>query len=70
MLRGGTATFKYDPIGRRIYKQSPNAASIFAYDGHNLVETVNGSGGLVARYTQGENIDEPLAMQRGNTTHY
>jgi YD repeat-containing protein len=44
---GGTVSFKYDPFGRRIYKQSPTTTSIFAYDGDNLVETVNGSGGLI-----------------------
>ncbi len=63
-------TFKYDPFGRRIEKISPNATSIFAYDADNLVETMNATGGLVAHYTQGQNIDEPLAMQRGATTDY
>ena len=66
----GAVTFKYDPFGRRIEKVSPTTTSIFAYDGDNLVETVNASGGLVAHYTQTENIDEPLAMQRGATTDY
>jgi len=60
----------YDPFGRRIEKISPTATSIFAFDGDNLVETVNSSGGLVARYTQGEDIDEPLAMLRGSTTSF
>jgi hypothetical protein len=60
-------SFKYDPFGRRIYKQSPSATSIFAYDGDNLVETVNGSGGEVASYAQGQNIDEPMAMGRSGT---
>ena len=67
---GGAVYFKYDPFGRRIYKQSPTATSIFAYDGDNLVETVTASGGVVARYTQGLNIDEPLAELRGATTDY
>jgi len=67
---GGTVTLKYDPFGRRIEKISPNATSIFAYDGDNLIETVNGSGTLVARYTQTQNVDEPLAMQRGTSTDY
>jgi RHS repeat-associated protein len=31
---------------------------------------VNASGGLVARYTQGKDIDEPLAMLRGSTTSF
>lgn len=67
---GGTVQFRYDPFGRRIEKISPNATSIFAYDGDNLVETVNSGGGVVARYTQGQDIDEQLAMQRGSTTSY
>ncbi len=67
---GGTVSFKYNPFGRRIEKISPNATGIFVYDGDNLVETVNATGSTVARYTQGPNIDEPLAMQRGTTTDY
>jgi hypothetical protein len=63
-------TFKYDPFGRRIYKQSPTATSIFVYDGIGIVETVNASGSPVARYTQGPIIDEPLAELRGAATDY
>jgi RHS repeat-associated protein len=67
---GGTVYFKYDPFGRRIEKISPTATSIFAYDGARLLETVNASGGVVARYAHGPNIDEPLAMLGGSTTDY
>ena len=66
----GTATFEYDPFGRRIEKMSPTTTSIFAYDGDNLVETVNSSRCVVARYSQGLNIDEPLAELRSSTTSY
>jgi hypothetical protein len=57
-------TFKYDPFGRRIEKISPTTTSIFVYEGDNLVETVNSTGGAVARYTQGQDIDESLAVQQ------
>jgi RHS repeat-associated protein len=67
---GGIISFNYDPFGRRIEKVSPTTTSIFAYDGGNLVETVIASGGEVARYTQGQNIDEPLAMERSSTVDY
>jgi RHS repeat-associated protein len=67
---GGTVYYKYDPFGRRIYKSSSSGTSIYAYDGDNLVEETNGSGTAVARYSQGLNIDEPLAMLRGGTTSY
>lgn len=63
-------TFQYDPFGRRIEKISPTTTSIFVYEGDNLVQTVNSTGGLVARYTQTTNIDEPLAMQRGGTSDW
>jgi RHS repeat-associated protein len=67
---GGTVTFKYDPFGRRIEKSSTAATSIFAYDGDNLIEETNSSGSVVARYSQTENIDEPLAMLRSSATSY
>jgi RHS repeat-associated protein len=67
---GGTVSFAYDPFGRRIKKVSTAGTSIFAYDGDNLVEETNASGGVVARYSQGLNIDEPLAMLRSSTTSY
>ncbi|MGB7071440.1 MAG: RHS repeat-associated core domain-containing protein, partial [Candidatus Sulfotelmatobacter sp.] len=66
----GTVTFKYDPFGRRIYKLSPNATSIFLYSGTNLLETVNGSGSEVASYAQTRNIDELLAELRASTADY
>jgi RHS repeat-associated protein len=67
---GGTITFKYDAFGRRVEKISSSATSIYVYDGDNLVEETNSVGSAVARYTQGLNIDEPLAMLRGSTTSY
>jgi RHS repeat-associated protein len=67
---GGTVAFKYDPFGRRIYKSSSSATSVYAYDGDNLIEETNSAGTAVARYSQGLNIDEPLAMLRSSTTSY
>jgi RHS repeat-associated protein len=66
-------TFKYDPMGRRIEKTTSSATSIYAYDGDNLIEETNATGAVVARYTQGQNIDEidePLAMLRSSATSY
>lgn len=63
-------TFKYDPFGRRIYKSSSAGASIFAYDQDNLIEETNASGGVVARYTQSDSIDEPVATLRAGATSY
>ena len=67
---GGTVTFKYDPFGRRIYKSSSGGTSVYAYDDDNLVEETNAAGAVVARYSQTQNIDEPLAMLRSAATSY
>lgn len=46
---GGTVSFKYDPLGRRIYKSSSSGTSIYAYDGDNLVEENSSAGAALAR---------------------
>jgi RHS repeat-associated protein len=70
-------SFKYDPFGRRNQKSFTTGAnppttttSIYAYDGDNLTEETNSAGAVVARYSQTENIDEPLAMLRNSATSY
>src|SRR5437867_4326047 len=63
-------SFKYDPFGRRIYKSSSSGTSVYAYDQGNVVEEVNGSGAVVARYADTLHIDDPLAMLRSSTTSY
>jgi RHS repeat-associated protein len=45
-------------------------AVIYLYDGPNLVEEVDSSGSVLARYTQENEIDEPLAELRSGTTSY
>ena len=67
---GGTVSFKYDPMGRRIEKTSSSTTSIYAYDGNDIAETTDGGGNIFARYTQGQGIDEPLALQQGGATSY
>jgi RHS repeat-associated protein len=67
---GGTTTFKYDPFGRRIYKQSPSFTGSFLYDGNNLVETVSGSGSEIASYANGGDLDQPYAELRSGTVNY
>jgi hypothetical protein len=45
-------------------------ADDFLADGDNLIEETNSSGTAEARYSQGLNIDEPLAQLRTGTTSY
>jgi uncharacterized protein RhaS with RHS repeats len=67
---GGTVSFKFDPFGRRIYKSSSARATIYAYDGDNIVEQLNASGTATARYTQGFGIDEPLEVYESGKSYY
>jgi len=67
---GGTVSFKYDPFGRRIQKSSASGTTDYLYDGANVIEEVDSSGAVLARYTQGSGLDEPLAVLRSGTTTY
>ena len=67
---GSTVSFKYDPMGRRIEKVSSSTTSIYAYDGDGIAETTDAAGNVSARYTQGQSVDEPLAMLQGGLTNY
>jgi len=67
---GGTTTFRYDPFGRRIQKSGPLGTTNYLYDGANDIEEVDNAGNVLARYTQGREIDESLAMFRSGTASY
>jgi RHS repeat-associated protein len=67
---GGTVSYQYDPFGRRIQKVTPTATTIYVYDGPNVIEEVDQNGVVLARYTQGANVDEPLAVVQGGATSY
>lgn len=70
----GTTTFKYDPFGRRIQKAGPLGITNYLYDGRNansnIIEEVDVSGNLLAKYAHGIMFDEPLAEFRGSATSY
>lgn len=67
---GGTTSFMYDPFGRRIQKSSQLGTTNYLYDGLNLLAELDDSGNVLARYTQGKGLDEPLAQLRLTTTSY
>lgn len=62
---GGTVAFKYDPFGRRVQKSSSSSTTNYLYDGSNSIEDLDAGALLTVRYTNGGDIDEPLAMLRG-----
>src|SRR5215472_9173183 len=42
----------------------------YLYDGFNSIEEVDGSGNVLAKYSQGLDADEPLSMLRSGVTSY
>jgi YD repeat-containing protein len=56
----GTASFVYDPFGRRISKTISSAVTQFIYDGLNPVQLLNGSNppGVTANLLTGLRVDE------------
>jgi len=67
---GGTTTFKYDPFGRRIQKFGPLGTTNYLYDGPDVAEEVNSSGGAIAVYTLTDDLDEPMAVLVNSTPNY
>jgi RHS repeat-associated protein len=71
---GGTVTFRYDGLGRRVQKvftqNSTTTTTNYLYDGSNAVEDIDQSGNVLARYAETQNMDEPLAELRSSTTYY
>jgi RHS repeat-associated protein len=54
----------------RIQKSGPLGTTNYLYDGANAIEEVDSSGNVLAHYTQGPGIDQPLAELRSGTTSY
>jgi YD repeat-containing protein len=66
----GIVTFKYDPFGRRIQKTTSRNTVNYLYDAADSVQEVDQTGALLARYTQGPGIDQPLSELRNAATGY
>jgi len=67
---GLTASYTYDPFGRRSKKTVKGVVTRFIYDGDQILLEKDGSGTVIAQYTYGPGIDEPLTMTRNNITYY
>ena len=61
---GGFAEYRYDGLGRRIEKDVNGAVTRYVYDGSNILLEYDGLNVLVARYTHGPGIDDPVMLER------
>jgi len=63
-------SYKYDGLGRRIEKNVNGTITRYVYDKEDILLEYDGANNLVARYTHGPGIDEPLIMERGGQSYY
>jgi len=61
---GTTTTYQYDGLGRRTVKDVNGTITRYVYDGDDLVLEYDENDTFVARYSHGDQIDQPLAVQR------
>ena len=55
---------RYGPLGRRIEENVNGRVARYLYDGDNILEEYDRRNRLLARYTHGLEVDEPLIMER------
>jgi len=68
MPDGTIATYKYDPLGRRIEKavtvNSVPSTIYYRYDNEDIIAMLDGNNTGTANFTHGPGIDEPLIMKK------
>jgi RHS repeat-associated protein len=68
-----TANYRYDGLGRRVEKEviaGTTTVTKYVYDNEDVLLELNGSNAIVARYTHGPGIDEPLIMEKNGQSFY
>jgi RHS repeat-associated protein len=66
---GVTASFQYDPLGRRTSKTIGGITTQFLYDGNDIVQELQ-NGAPVASYLRSLNIDEPFGILRQDGVYF
>jgi len=67
---GSIVNYKYDGWGRRIEKEVDSVVTQYIYDNEDILLELDGSNNIVARYTHGPGIDEPLITERGGQSFF
>jgi len=69
-----TVNYKYDGLGRRIEKEVTETAvtsvTQYIYDNEDILLELDGSNNIIARYTHGPGIDEPLIMDKSSVPFF
>jgi RHS repeat-associated protein len=70
---GSTANYRYDGLGRRVEKEviaGNTTINRYVYDNEDILLELDGSNNIVARYTHGPGIDEPLIMEKNGQSFF
>lgn len=68
---GQTTRYHYDGFGRRMRMITPaGVATLYVYDGDDLLLELDAAGAVVAKYTYYPGVDDPHSVVRGGTTYY
>ena len=62
-----SASYSYDPLGRRVENIVDTATTLWVYDGEEIVRQ---NAGATTTFVHGPGIDEPLGQTTGATTEY
>jgi RHS repeat-associated protein len=65
-----TISYKYDALGRRIEKNVAGTITRYVYDGEDIIQELDGNNQIVATYTHGPGIDEPICLEKNNQKYY
>jgi YD repeat-containing protein len=63
-------SYKYDGLGRRIEKKVDTLVTKYVYDNEDIIFEFDGNDSIVAVYTHGPGIDEPISVQRNSAKYY
>ncbi len=67
---GTTVTYKYDGLGRRIEKSVAGSVTRYVYDGEDIFLEYDGTNTFLARYSHGDQVDQPLMLQKAGVGHF
>jgi RHS repeat-associated protein len=67
---GTFAAYDYDGLGRRIRKNVDGVITKYIYDKERILFELGGSNEIVARYSHGLGIDEPLSVDRDGQSFF
>jgi RHS repeat-associated protein len=65
-----TVSYIYDGLGRRVAKNIDGVITKYIYDQEDILLETDDNDNILARYTHGPGIDEPISMERNGSNYY